>query len=68
MVLNINAFLSIKEQEHIKDERRNDTSLCLFDPHYYQCVFPEKIHTHVMEVHWKFQGELGGGILKAKFL
>ena len=28
------------------------------------CVVPEKIHTHLMEGHWKFLG--GGGVLKAK--
>ena len=32
------------------------------------CVVPEKIHTHPMEVHWKFLGVGGGGVLKAKFL
>ena len=30
-------------------------------------VVTEKIHTHLMEHHWKFQGG-GGGVLKAKFL
>ena len=25
------------------------------------CAFPEKIHTHTMEGHWKF---LGGGVAK----
>ena len=35
------------------------------------CVVPEKIHTHLMEGHWKFLGGGrggGGGGLKAKFL
>ena len=31
------------------------------------CVVPEKIHTHLMEGHWKFLGG-GGGVSKAKFL